>query len=644
MHRESQDKGQQKPLGQGEFEERHHQNYEAGKKAAVSSSESKNDKITSLNMLKITIEGLCQNSEITPPLPPKPIAPPLPPKKRALSSTFDEKSKVRSDVPRPVPLPRRKSNGRANSTKCSNENINNDSEDVILQTEQQVDFRGFVQSERTISDDHATDPFPELPPRPIFLRPSLIDIAHAEMESLLAQEDDPPSLPAKKGKQSCRTSFKNEQARNEDKRPYIGDDSPTPPPLPPKNEFCSGLAYSVVNVSDWRKMEQKWFGYTEVKDKETSLKEDCVFTDDNYEEVENHKAKKGTRLTSSERNNELLRQNEFAQNVDLEDSDDESHYEETESWLQTPPKVEISSREAKQKEEKKRRPLDTTSRGFSSGENSNDPLKCYEKTSYQEKKDVLESPSRKLFIRRKEQKEEEKTIPSARHFRNIGASTCFEKAGHEGARPIGWISSRNEEDFMDINDIDHFLKIQKKLGRALSEVEDLKKRVRQEEDLTKEETTSLLNGNNRPDGTTRKPETRNDMKPDNGETEATVEAPSTMSFKTLKQKTQNEPGIKDNFAMKMVGEEEAQTLPSPIDNVSGKEASIDEETGKVASNDDNEYVEYFERSYVNQEILIKTDSGYQVNEPAQRKTHEDEEDTPYYNTVCAANLGHSYKI
>ena len=642
----NQDKGQQKPISQSETEKRHHQNYEVGKKAA--SSESIDDINASLNTLKITAEGLYQNSEIKSN---EMEVLPLPHMKRAFSSTLDETSKAGSDVPRPVPLPRRKRlNWRANSTTSSQENIDNDSRDVMLQSEQQVDSRGFVQSQRTSSDDYDKEPSPELPPRPIFLRPSQIE--GKEMESLLAREDDPPSLPPKKEKQRRRTSCKKEQAKNEEKRPCIEDDSPQAPPLPPKNDFCSGLAYSVVNVSDWRKMEQKWFGYTEVKDEETPLNKDCVIIDHTHEEVENDKATKGTRLESSERNNELLRPNEFAQNVDLEGSDDEGHYEETESWLQTPPKVEFSSRKAKQKEEKKRRPLDTISGSFNSNENSNGRLKCSAETGY-EQKDIFEMPLRKFTSRRKEQKEEKKIIPSARHFRNIGASKCFGKAGHKGARPIGWISSRNEEDFMDINDISHFLKMQKKLNSALSEVEDLKKRITQKEDLTKEETRSLLNGN-RPDGTTSNPGTRNDMKPKNGETRATIDAPLTMSFKTLKQKTQNEPAIKDNFALKMVGEGEAQSLPSPIDNVSGKEAPIQEEieTGKLASNDDNEYLEYFERSYVNQEILIKSESSYQVktgdDEQAQRKTYEDEEDTrtPYYNIVCVdsgsryLHLGH----
>ena len=618
----NQDKGQQKPISQGEIVKRHHQNYEVGKKAA--SSESTDDINSSLSTLKTTAEGLYKNSEI------KSNGMevlPLPHMKRAFSSTLDETSKVRSDVPRPVPLPRRKRlNWRANSTTSSQENIDNDSRDVMLQSEQEVDSRGFVQLQRTSSEDYDKEPSPELPPRPIFLLPLQID--SEEMESLLAREDDPPSLPPKKEKQRRRTSCKKEQAKKE-KRPCLADDCPPPPPLLPKNDFCSGLAYSVVNVSDWRKMEQKWFGYTEVKDcviidhtyeevendkaTKTEVK-DGVIIDHTYEEVENDKATQGTPLESSERNNELLRPNEFAQNVDLAGSDDEGHYEDIESWLQTPPKVKFSSR---------RKPLDTTSRSFNSSENSNGRFKCSAETGY-EQKDAFEMSLRKFTSRRKEQKDEEKVIPSARHFRNIGASKCFGKAGHKGARPIGWISSRNEEDFMDINDIGHYLKMKKKLHRALSKLEHFKKRLGQEEDLTKEKTTSLLNGNNRTDGTTRKPETRNDMKPNNGETEAPIEAPLTMSFKTLKQKTQNEPGIKDNFALKMVGEKEAQTLPSPIDNVSGKEASIDEETGKVASNDDNEYVEYFERSYVNQEILIKTDSGYQVNEPAQRKTHEDD--------------------
>ncbi|XP_015761506.1 PREDICTED: uncharacterized protein LOC107340652 isoform X2 [Acropora digitifera] len=461
--------------------------------------------------------------------------PPLPPKKRLVITAKDETSKNRQ-VHRPgkefnetkkqenmndivTVMGKQKqpqiyysgspqshgtsSNNRANYA-SSQENINRNSAAVMRQTQQQCDPRCSVQLQRTSLDDSNV---PELPHRPIFVLPTQVD--SKEIHTFLAQEGDAPLLPPKKGKQKFLRSSEEEQAKNKEEPTYVGNISSSPQ----RNEFLDDLAYSVVDISDWRNIEKACPMYTEMKAEglttdDSSYAEvkdegppidDSTYTevrdegppidDSTYSEIKDdgspiddeeyvpmayiyvpmadQKSTKDMGTEKGESATQTLAQNKISEKVDLTGSEDEEHYEETTGWLETSPPEEFITRKIKPKEDERILPA---ARNFRN--NNNDAVECSAKKRHDEVGGFRISPM-KVSEPKKKQKEEKQMIRTSRHFQR------FDGFGHKSEGTVthharecqtGWISCRREDDFVDFEDIENYFKERRRLDAKVSKI------------------------------------------------------------------------------------------------------------------------------------------------------------------------------
>ena len=289
--------------------------------------------------------------------------PPLPPKSRSLSTAEDEATNAwPQSPPRPVPRPRKRFNLIAKAG--SLETMANECASQELQTGQREgntaegECTDSAQGQTALCEDLVEEACPELPPKPIFLLGAQNDAQ--ELESLISQEDNPPSLPPKKQQSKVSCSLR-EVTENEE-----------------ENQL-QGLFYSAVDVADWEKVEAKYELYAEVKDDGHILRHDpAYFVLDVVCQRDGTEA--DNQLVKGQRAEEKGREQQHVmtpKQVEEESSDDENVYEEMEDFLGTSLKEFLM----KKKQEQQKKLAVKTPPNISKSAYSNSSTQCSARTS-----------------------------------------------------------------------------------------------------------------------------------------------------------------------------------------------------------------------------------------------------------------------
>ena len=249
----------------GEFaDDGDYENYVTGKMSRLFTDSGRPKEVNAcLAALETSNQGINRNSEA-----------PVLPLNRMLSLTGENKVKETKPhgTSRPVPKQRKRLVAKIRSQEMSKDS-------QMVQTQWQgetiVEITDSAQMPGTPStEDGFEEICPELPHKPIFLQP--LPIANEEENHPTSQEDNPIPLPPKNGEKTCPEQQHNTENKDEEEPCTRGE---TPPPaLPPKKksflENNFGLAYLVVDVSDWKTVEDNYHGvYAEVKDDGRVFKE-----------------------------------------------------------------------------------------------------------------------------------------------------------------------------------------------------------------------------------------------------------------------------------------------------------------------------------------------------------------------------------
>ena len=545
-------------------EEGAHESCETGKMSPMSTSRSiENTNAFSSTHSEVTDEGVYINAEIANNAL---QIPPLPPKLRSLSTTEGEATNARPQSPsRPVPKPRKRFNPTAKTSFL--ESMANECASQVLQTERREgntaehECTDSAQRQTALCEDLVEEACPELPPKPIFL-------AHAqEMDCLISQEDNPPSLPPKKQQSQVSCPIREVTENEEENQLQV-------------------LFYSAVDVADWKKVEATYELYAEVKDDGRILRENdpANFVLDVVCERDGTEADK--QLEKGQRAEEKGRQQQHVINpkqVEEDSSDDENGYEEMEDFLETSLKEFIT----KKKQEKQTKLAVKTPPNISKSACSNNSTQCSTRTSQ-----GSSHPSRNNDI---------------------------------------WISSRREEDLMDLKDIEQFFKLKKQRDAALAEVEDLKKQILNPDPT---EQSQPWPASERMGGTSETVSTESKTVKDENENIFV----STNFCKPFNPNTENRQELRNECGKKI-----EQPSPKPENTAHGNSRQIGQELemrkimNPTVSDDEDDYEECWEIKYVNQMFSFENESAYYVNVGEEEQTSgdhfEDRVDSVYYNTA-----------
>lgn len=289
----------------------------------------------------------------------------------------------------------------------------------------QADWREANNDEYSESAQRKGNPEPELPPKPVFLRPLLADTE--ENNSLMPQDSPPPPLPPRKDGDSCP----EELVEKKENVAFIRSKNPLPV-LPPRKEL-SDVAYKVVDVTNWKWYEDQ-FAYTEVKDEGHVISQDSAGTLQTQSDICGSEPQECAREKERQRDGESsyeIKDYRGAEEIGAEeDNEEDGTYEEIDTWC-TSPSTEENLLKTNTNPQKKKVTVPSTNPSTPNN------VKCPTQTS-----------------------QEKPAIASSRRLKKELI-----------------ISNRCEEDFMDFKDIEQFLKLRKKLNDLRDHVNDLEKKV-----------------------------------------------------------------------------------------------------------------------------------------------------------------------
>ena len=611
------------------------------------------------------------------------------------------------DTSQPVPKPRKRLVGKVGSQEMSKDF-------QMIQTQWK---RGYVveHSEsthrpRSLSKGHVDETCPELPPRPIFLQ--LLFIENGEEESPSSQKDIPTPLPPKNGEKTYPEQQHNAENKNEEE-PITKSETPSPaPPMFPKNKSFSenhlGLAYLVVDVSDWKTVEDNYHGvYAEVKDDGRVFKQDG--NRNSYQN--NQKPEEQKDLETDREDTDMLRFSEAGmENEETKQVEEESSADKYEN-----PYDEISdSNESQQflvfwgSHAQKRRALGPRMIKLSENSSSSHSKKCSAQSIPQKKGTSASHPKNNKsniwisagreencidtedYVDMKGQKSEAKTtyenmqrlrsgeayvVPqvnsqveegsseddkphevinysyessqtesrvkmntdnqdkvavkmptkrscsnsSSSHSANCSVQTSLQNGTSGLSRPRNdksiWISARREEDCMYFKDIEQLMKLRKQLNDARVQVKNLEKQV-------------VLNGQDPTEEKRMLLETSYVM---------------TSSCSSSNSQHLDEKLTDDNI--KNLEKKKANLTSFVAEHIVPGNAGLIIQEGEVnkpnvseyCDDDDDVYVECYDRKYVNQEIELQNNSVYYMNVDKNEQSSGDIDDDGIepicYNTV-----------
>ena len=536
---------------------------------------------------EVTNDGFYRNSEAENAAM---IVPPLPPKSRS-PSTAGEATKAPPHSPRPVPKPRERN---ARGKEVSHEELNHVcvSQAIQKQTEELEGCR----TDCTAESDHGqkaspVDPDdevgPELPPKPVFL----LSLHSEEIDGLDAQEENPPALPPKKGKQ-CKVPCPGEEHTDSEHDDTDSRDENILP-LPPRNK-PQGLAYQVTDVTDWKKVEENYRVYAEVKD------DGQCFRQGDFVDM------KGQKLEEKGRHHELSERKILSKHAEDESSDDDHSYEEMEGFPEKSQAVDGRSYEEIDDFPEKSRAVD--GRSYEEIDDFPEKSQAVDGRSYEEIDDFPEK-SQAVFSKRKKQKKTTvRTTPtngsSITSSRNEERRKGFSALTSQ-VKSHPRISTRREEDFMDINDVTQFFKLRSQLKAARAQVQELKKQVQEQDPAERTRPFPPRKGTSGISDTTSESKiVEKDSKDENNNSLVSTEEFGELVEK-LPENRQKTREVSETQALK----KQPQLSPVPGDIAPENVGEVAEyrgssETIVIVSDDEDDYEKCFERKYVNQEILV----------------------------------------
>ena len=646
--------------------------------------------------------------------------PPLPPKSKSLLSTGEDSSTVSLS-----PKPRKRFSVAA---KAMPKEI---SKEFASQSQDGTFLESLTDGPRAFSENHVDKNFPELPPKAIFLKAAHID--SEEKGKALSQEDNPPQLPPKKLWHDEQITPEKEHIQNEEakKQPAILQDE-TPPPLPPKyvmnnkeislkkehihNEPVSrgkalpalspreksfdenhlDLAYLVVDVTDWKKIEENYDRYAEVKD------DGCVFkqgdADNSYIDViydpddTDYPVKKEQKPQENGEKDRMdvyetpcdevegLRTGKTHQVEEPESNENDQSYEEvTEShepsqWEfrskkdvnkraspggKSPSKASmINSTQTRRETEERPLPREACLQSAACQqveEESSDDDQSYEEVDDSHEISPREYPKRnsdeaqkKPGVKKPSTNSRGTKDSSSRRSRSSRSSSTEHSAQTSREKTVTaslprnnnsiWISARREDDCMDFKDIEHFFKLRAQLNAARAQVEGLKQQVAAKEQDSTERAwrpsdDKAATGSKGNVINSKHVEMNSKDKNDN------KLVSTKKSGKQATRNSQNGAGLGDGSGKNT--EKRKLNSPSsvPKNIVRGffQEREMSKPVNKDSDVDDDVYEECYERKYINQEISVENTSTYYVNAAQEEQSSGDSvkhgTDSSYYNTA-----------
>ena len=581
----------------GEFEDdRDYENCEKGEMFLRFTNSGRSEDVNAcLAASETSNEGINRNSE----------APALP-LKNVLSLTGEntvEEVKPHG-TSRPVPKPRKRLVGKVGSQEmCKDSHM----VQTQWQGEKIVEITDSAQLPGISSTENGFEEIcPELPHKPIFL--------------LTSQEDIPPPLPPKNGKKTYPEQQHNAENKDE-KEPLTRGETP-PPALPLKNKSVSdnhlGLAYLEVDVSDWKTVEDNYYGvYAEVKD------DGRVFRPNGNGKWQQKLlprsdlsfSQKGT-SASHPKNNESniwMSARRKEECIDTEDyvvmKGQISEAKTTYEYMQR-----LRSGEAYVKPQLVNRQVE---------EGNSEDDEPYEVINYSYESSQTESRLKmntdnqdKVAV--KMQTKHSSSNNSSSHNANCSVQTSLQNGTSGASRPRNnnkniWISARREEDCMDFKDLGQFSKLRKQLNDTRSQVKNLEKQVAlKEQDPTKGKRMLL-------------------------------ETSDVMTFCISSNSQHPDKESKDENTNKL--EKKKENLTSVV--TVPENAGLITQEGEVSKpnvseycddyHDHDVYVECYDRKYANQGNELQNNSVYYMNVDKNEQSSGDIDDDGikpiYYNTV-----------
>ena len=291
----------------------------------------------------------------------------------------------------------------------------------------QANWRETNNDEYSESAQRRGNPEPELPPKPVFLRPLLAD---TEGNNSLMPQDSPPPLPPRKGGDNCP----RELVEKEENVAFIRSKNPLPV-LPLKKEL-SDVAYKVVNVTNWKWYEDR-FAYTEVKDEGHVISQDSAGILQPQSDICESEPEQCSleNLKERQRDGESSYEiNEHRGAEEIKDSEEDGTYEEVDTWCASPSTEEFL--------------LKTNPNPNPNPQNKEVTVRSTNPSTPKNVTCPLQTSQEKPAI----------------------ASSCSVKN-----KLI--ISNRREDDFMDFKEIEQFLKLRKKLNDMRDHIKDLEAKV-----------------------------------------------------------------------------------------------------------------------------------------------------------------------
>lgn len=433
----------------------------------------------------------------------------------------------------------------------------------------------------TDDDGDVDETFPELPPKPLFLTQRRIE-NEEEIYVSSSKEESPPPLPLRDFDDDC-------------------------------------LAYSAVDITDWRAVEDRAW-YTEVKD------DGRVFKQYHFRNLDL------SRICPPDESEGYLDMEgpgvDGKQHDQYIDPDESGIHEDLES-----PRLGEADREREGE----------AATNFERGESSEEDMPYEEIEGQETPRREHQSEENEVKLKKTKVENPSKNSRSKQTQRSGNTSP---QSPHHAAAAIRQndmiISSRQEEDFMDFKEIEQFFKFTKQLSEANVKIADLEKQV--SESATKQPpastgSTSGHVGNSKEVCKDSWDENRNRLD----------------SYGTLckHSQTSTQVGTRPDGCEKKMEEKKPTTLaPDYIGQEKSRfyqELSLTtvqerDEMKKSVSDSDDDYEDYvecvYDREFANQEKLCDDESASYVNvENWQGKTGTDSEDDDdginpiYYNTV-----------
>ena len=624
--------------------------------------------------------------------------PPLPPKARTLLRVEDETkdSQSQSSTP-PVPKPRKQ---LTSATKVVCEEM---PEECAFQSQAGnfLEYNHKLESaiDPTISfGDHFDETGPELPPKPIFLKAMQV---HNEEDEKDHEEDNPPVLPAKINVYNKETSPEKERDQTEGAKTCILRTDEIPPPPPPRDKSLIDshldLPYLVVDITDWKKVESYYRGYSVAKDGASVLDQnnadnsyiDVIYEPDetnDYEDMEDERLEKNGEMCKLDvyeipcddmecRRGIEAQQAEEPESGKIKPSYDQAvadYYESSshvnvrweEERKETKPEATKLSTSFKSRWIKRRAERGQERQRLAEAIAAQDAVQQVQEEgtsdddcSYEEiedLQDVFESeiPGENI---------ENQNIQGMKNLSMNSSCANSRRSSSTGGRKQTtsprqtrnendtWISSPREEDFLDFRDIEQFFKLRKQLYTARAEVEELKKQITvKKQDSTADKARAPLesngaSGSSKNVARSKQVDTKNSKSEDNNNNNNNnnnIPAPTTIFPKQAKKNSQNGTGLEDGSGKKI-----RKKTPNSHSLVEKGEMSQPFVRRVTLSSDDDVYEECYERKYVNEEILVEGKSAYYVN--VSNKEHgsgaiseEDIGSSIYYNTVEMETSGY----